>query len=256
MEAVPVSAASPQGAVLVEEMVAGYGGTPVLTGVDFVAAPGERVALLGPNGGGKTTLIRTLQGELSPISGTFSLDGQMGHVPQKSTGRNDWPVTTLDVAICGTLDGLPWWRVPGKTQRRSARQALEAVGLGDRSSTPYGELSGGQQRRAQVAAALAGGASILLLDEPFAGLDAVAADRLEKLLATLARAGTTILIATHDLDQAQAWEKVLCLNGKQLAFGPPESVLTRQTLEATFGSDLLEVPGGGFMAPPHHHHDH
>jgi len=242
--------------VLVEELVAGYGGTPALTGLDFMAAPGERVALLGPNGGGKTTLIRTLQGDLAPISGTFNLRGIVGHVPQKSSGRNDWPVTALDVAICGTLDALPWWRVPGKAQRKAAREALEAVGLGERSSTPYGELSGGQQRRIQVAAALAGGASVLLLDEPFAGLDAVAADRLEKLLVTLADSGTTLLIATHDLDQARSWEKVLCLNGEQLAFGPPEAVLTRQTLEATFGSDLLEIPGGGFMAPPHHHHDH
>ncbi|MCX6388070.1 MAG: ATP-binding cassette domain-containing protein, partial [Solirubrobacterales bacterium] len=135
-------------------------------------------------------------------------------------------------------------------------EALEAVGLKDIAGKRFGELSGGQRRRTQVAAALAGGAKVLLLDEPFAGLDNVSSERLEALISDLAKAGTTLLVATHDLDQARSWEKVLCLNGEQIAFGPPDDVLEKETLQKTFGADLLEIAGGGLMAPPHHHHDH
>ena len=239
-----------------KDLDSGYDGQVRLSDVNFSVSAGQRVALLGPNGGGKTTLIKTLAGELSAIEGSFVAAGAIGTVPQHDPAREDWPATALDAVICGTLETLPWWRVPGKSQRATAREALGAVGLSDRTTIPYGELSGGQRRRVQVAAALAGGARILLLDEPFAGLDAVAARRLEDLLERLAGEGSAILIATHDLEQARKWERVLCLNKAQIAYGPAETVLDRPTLERTFGSDLIEVPGGGLMAPPHHHHDH
>lgn len=242
--------------VTVEELNAGYDGVTALRGVDFTAMAGERIALLGPNGGGKSTLIRTLSGELTPISGAFNATERIGTVSQRDSARSDWPATALDVAICGTLDSLPWWRVPRRSQRTAALAALEAVGLKDIAGKRFGELSGGQRRRAQVAAALAGGAKVLLLDEPFAGLDNVSSERLEALISDLAKEGTTLLVATHDLDQARSWEKVLCLNGEQIAFGPPDDVLEKETLQKTFGADLLEIAGGGLMAPPHHHHDH
>ena len=147
----------------VRGLAAGYDGRRVLGDVDFSALQGERVALLGPNGGGKTTLIRTLSGELEPLDGSVQLTDRIGSVPQGDVGRSDWPVTALDLAICGTLDALPWWRVPGRSERQSAIEALEAVGLADRAGTQYGELSGGQRRRARVAAALSGGAHIPLM---------------------------------------------------------------------------------------------
>ena len=238
------------------ELDAGYSGTVALSSVSFNALPGDRVALLGPNGGGKTTLIKTLSGELEPINGSFELEGRAGLVPQHDPIQKDWPATTLDLAICGTLSSLPWLRVPLRAERTRALAALDAVGLGEHAATLCGELSGGQRRRAQIAAALAGGSKILLLDEPFAGLDSVSSERLERLLESLASDGVTLLIATHDLDQARSWEKVLCLNASQVAFGNPAETLTRDVLEQTFGSDLLELPGGGFIAPPHHHHHH
>jgi manganese/iron transport system ATP-binding protein/manganese/zinc/iron transport system ATP- binding protein len=235
---------------------AGYEGKSVLANLDFTVPRGQRVALLGPNGGGKSTLIRTLSGELQPISGSFMFNGQVGLVPQGDTGRLDWPATALDVAICGTLDDLPWWRRPGRQERATALAALDSVGLADHAGVRFGDLSGGQRRRARVAAALAGGGDVLLLDEPFAGLDAVSSEQLEDLISSLAHDGKTLLIATHDLEQAKSWELVLCLNRHQVAFGAPDQVLTKKALVETFGSDLLELPDGGFMAPPHHHHDH
>ena len=239
-----------------EALDAGYSGSVALSSVNFSAMPGDRVALLGPNGGGKTTLIKTLSGELPAINGSFTLNGPAGLVPQHDPVQKEWPATTLDLAICGTLASLPWWRVPMRAERKRAAEALEAVGLTEHASTLCGELSGGQRRRAQIAAALAADSKILLLDEPFAGLDTVSTEQLERLLESLAASGVTLLIATHDLDQARSWEKVLCLNGRQVAFGEPAATLSRDVLEATFGSDLLELPGGGLIAPPHHHHPH
>lgn len=235
-------------------LAAGFDGTAVLEAIDFTAEAGQRIALLGPNGGGKSTLIRTLAGELPPVSGSFGIEGRIGLVPQGDSGHLDWPISALEVAICGTLDTLPWWRRPGRRERDSAVEALESVGLGGSADVRFGNLSGGQRRRARIAAALAGGGSVLLLDEPFAGLDAVSSEQLEELLQRLAADGRTLLIATHDLDQAHQWERVLCLNHRQVAFGAPDEVLDRETLIETFGHDLLELPDGGFMAPPHHHH--
>lgn len=242
--------------VIADRLDCGYEGRTALSSIDFVAEPGTRIALLGPNGGGKSTLIRTLSGELSPTSGNFSVDGRPGLVPQHDPTRRDWPATALDVAICGTLDAIPWWRTPGRKERAAAREALAAVGLADRADVRCGDLSGGQRRRTQIAAALAGGSQVLLLDEPFAGLDNVSAAELEQLIAQLAQSGSTILVATHDLEQAASWELVLCLNQTQTGFGPPEATLTRPILEATFGSEIVELADGKLVAPPHHHHDH
>ena len=246
-----------QGTVIAAGLDCGHEGRLALGGVDFSAEQGVRVALLGPNGGGKSTLIRTLSGEIPPLAGSFALSGRPGVVPQHDPGRKDWPATALDVVTCGTLGNVPWWRPPGRAERHSALAALAAVGLEHLASVPYGDLSGGQRRRTQIAAALAGGSRVLLLDEPFAGLDNVSASELEQLIARLAEGGSTILVATHDLEQASSWELVLCLNGEQVAFGPPSEALTRVNLERTFGEEIVELPDGTLLAPPHHHdHDH
>jgi ABC-type Mn2+/Zn2+ transport system ATPase subunit len=107
-----------------------------------------------------------------------------------------------------------------------------------------------------VARALVQDARVILLDEPFTGLDAPSAHRLEALLAELAAEGRGVMIATHDVDQARGWDSVLCLNGRQVAFGPPEATLHRAVLEATYAGEIVELPGGELRAvvPPHHHH--
>jgi ABC-type Mn2+/Zn2+ transport system ATPase subunit len=238
-------------------LTAGYGGPPVLSDVSFTAEAGERIAVLGPNGGGKTTLFRTLLGELRPQAGTLAGPPRIGVVPQTERSRLDFPVSALDVALMGTLSTLPWWRRPGRADRDRARAALADVGLADRADRTFGDLSGGQRQRVLVARALVQDAPVLLLDEPYVGLDTPSVGLLDDLLQRLAAQGRALLIATHDVDQARRWERVLCLNRRQVAFGAPDEVLTRETLERTYGGELVDLPGERCMLPPHHHdHDH
>ncbi|MGZ4382382.1 MAG: metal ABC transporter ATP-binding protein [Gaiellaceae bacterium] len=244
--------------LVVEDLAAGYGETPVLEGVSFALDPGQRIGVLGPNGGGKSTLFKTLLGELEPLSGTFTATGRFGYVPQTERSRLDYPVTALDVAMMGTLSRLPWWKRPGRRDREAARAALARVGLDGRAGAQFGELSGGQRQRVFVARALVQDARIMLLDEPFTGLDEPSAEQLEELLAQLAGEGRGILIATHDVDQVCVWDRVLCLNRRQVAFGPPVPTLDRTVLEQTYGGSIVAIPGedgaGAGILPPHHHH--
>ncbi|MFN8204376.1 MAG: metal ABC transporter ATP-binding protein [Solirubrobacteraceae bacterium] len=234
----------------------GGGGPLAIEGLDFELRGGTRVGLLGPNGGGKTTLFRALLGELPVVRGDLQVVTRCAVVPQTERSRLDFPVSALDVALMGTLARLPWWRRPTRDDRRAAAGALERVGLGDEARRTFGELSGGQRQRVLIARALVQDAGLLLLDEPFTGLDEPSSRRLEALLADLAGDGRGLLISTHEVDQARAWDLVLCLNRRQVAFGAPDRVLTRPVLERTYGAHVVELPGGGRGVMPAHHHDH
>jgi ABC-type Mn2+/Zn2+ transport system ATPase subunit len=237
-------------------LAVGYGGgPPAVAAVSFALEAGERLALLGPNGGGKTTIMRAVLGELRPQAGTLRVDASCGSVPQTERSRLDYPVSALEVALMGSLSRLPWWRRPGRADREAARGALERVGLGNLAEETFGELSGGQRQRVLIARALVQDARVLLMDEPFTGLDRPAAERLEALIATLAVEGHGIVIATHDLEQARRWDSVLCVNRRQIAVGAPDQTLDREVLEATYGGAIVEIPGTGkAILPPHHHH--
>ncbi|MFL5900804.1 MAG: metal ABC transporter ATP-binding protein [Solirubrobacterales bacterium] len=238
-------------------LAAGYGGAPAISGVEFTLLPGQTLALLGPNGGGKTTLLRAVLGELRWVEGTLRVGTTCGTVPQTERSRLDYPVSALDVATMGTIASLPWWRQPGRREREAAARALDRVGLRDLAGETFGRLSGGQRQRVLIARALVQDAGVLLLDEPFSGLDRPSAEGLEALIAELAAEGRGVVIATHDLEQAQGCDLVLCINERQVACGPPGEVLVDLgILEATYGGAIVEIPGAGGRAilPPHHHH--
>jgi ABC-type Mn2+/Zn2+ transport system ATPase subunit len=245
--------------VIAENVAVGYGSRAVLEGLTFTVEQGQRVAVLGPNGGGKSTLVRLLLGELTPRAGLLEVSARTSVVPQTERSRLDYPVTALDVAVMGSVARLPWWRRPGRRERRSALGALAAVNLRELAGRTFGELSGGQRQRVLVARALVQDAGLVLLDEPFTGVDAASAEVLSALIDRLAAEGRGVLVATHDVDQAREFDRVLCLNGRQIAFGAPD-VLTRPVLEATYGGAIVAVDdgsGGPAMGIlPAHHHDH
>ncbi len=234
-------------------LAAAYGAQRVLEDVSFELRRGERIAVLGPNGGGKSTLFRVLLGLLPPVAGTVRVEGRCGFVPQTERSRLDYPVTALDVALMGTLTRVPWWRPLGRSERARAREALSRVGLQGLQQRSFGALSGGQRQRVLFARALVQEAPVLLLDEPFIGVDLPSEELLERLIRELAAEGRGILISTHDIEQARACDCVLCLNGRQVALGPPASTLTKDVLEATYGEAIVALGGEAAILPAHHH---
>lgn len=237
----------------VTDLSAGYApGKPVLRDVSFEAARGASVGVLGPNGGGKTTLFRVLLGELTPQSGSVDLGGSVAAVPQGDHARLDFPVSAFDVALMGAYGRTPWFKRIAGADRKAAKAALARIGLSDRADDRYGSLSGGQRRRVLIARALVQDAEVLVLDEPFAGVDRTSEDRILTVLDELIAEGRTLLIATHDVEQARRWDRVLCLNGRQVAFGTPAAVLNPDCLQRTYGDDLIVLDDEHVVAAPHH----
>ncbi|MEA2230513.1 MAG: hypothetical protein QOD83_329 [Solirubrobacteraceae bacterium] len=244
--------------VQVAGLAASYGaGAPVLRDVTFEARRGQAVAVLGPNGGGKTTLFRALLGELPAVAGTVAVHGALAYVPQTERSRLDFPVSALDVALMGAYARTRWYRRVAAADRELARSALARVGLADRARERFGALSGGQRQRVLIARALVQDAGLLLLDEPFAGVDRPNEEAIMGILDELRAEGRTLLIATHDIEQARRWDRVLCLRGTQVAYGAPEQTLTTAVLEATYGAEIVVLEGGArAIAVQHHAHSH
>ncbi len=245
--------------VTVRDLAVGYGGQPVLSGVSFSAEAGSSVCVLGPNGGGKTTLFRALIGQLPAADGSIELQGRPAHVAQGAHARLDFPVTALDVAVMGSLAGR-WWLPARRRDRESGRRALERVGLAAQERKAFGTLSGGQRQRVLIARALVQDAAVLLLDEPLAGVDPASAETIRALFADLRADGRTLLVASHDVEGARAFDSVLCLNRTQVAYGPPAAVLDTRVIETTYGRELIVLPDGpggdGVRAVAVQHHAH
>lgn len=250
-----MSASTGEKLLEVEGLVAGYRpGVAALSDVSFDAPAGSITAVLGPNGGGKTTLFRALLGETPQRSGTVRVNAALAYVPQTERARLDFPVSALDVARMGTYAATPWWRPSGRAGRERAEAALERVGLTDRAGVRFGELSGGQRQRVLIARALAQDARVLLLDEPLSGVDGPSAERILRVLAELREDGHAMLVSTHDIHQARAFDAVVCLHGSQVGFVRPED-LTPELLARTYGGEMI-VLDGGERAVVVQHHEH
>jgi len=244
--------------VVARAAVLGYDGEAVLRDLEFSADPGSAVCVLGPNGGGKTTLFRALVGELAPLGGEVAAPGRPAYVAQTERTRLDFPVSALDVALMGALANGRWWLPARRSERAAAREALARVGLESEARTRFGALSGGQRQRVLIARALVQDAPVLLLDEPLAGIDPASAGQITELFADLRDEGRTLLVSTHDVESARGFDFVLCLNRRQIAFGPPGQALSREVLEATYGSEIvvLEEDGRPVRAIAVGHHEH
>jgi manganese/iron transport system ATP-binding protein/manganese/zinc/iron transport system ATP- binding protein len=244
-------------AVRAQRLAAGYDGRAAVHDVSFELPPGRTLCVLGPNGGGKTTLFRALVGELPALAGERLIAGRPAYVAQGERLRLDFPVSALEVALMGSLPNGRWWLPTRRSERHAAQRALGRVGLELEAGTRFGALSGGQRQRTLLARALVQDAAVLLLDEPLAGVDPTSAERIAGLFGELRAEGRTLLVSTHDVQSARRFDLVLCLNRRQVAFGPPGEVLDRQVLEATYGSELIvldDVDPGHAVTVQHHEH--
>ena len=250
-----VAAAEPPAEPLlqVRDLTVSYQGEPALRDVSFDVQPGERIAIIGPNGAGKSTLIQTLLGLLQPQAGSVRLNGvelkQIGYVPQNEGVDWSFPVTVADVVMLGRTRQVGWFRWPSRAQWQAVDAALDRVGMLEYRDRQVGELSGGQRRRVFIARALAQEARILVLDEPFSGVDVQAQNSLMDVLDGLNADGMTILLSTHDLNLAfDRFDQVLALRGTVVAYGTPAEVYTPQVLEAMYGGRLAIVDNGRTVA--------
>ncbi len=220
-----------------------YGARIALDSVSFALRAGERVAVAGPNGAGKSTLLKVVAGVQPLSSGEVSVSGSrpsahscIAYVPQRS--QVDWrfPVSVADVVMMGRSAKLGPFNFPKKRDWEIVARALDMVDLGGLAARQIGQLSGGQQQRAFIARALAQEAELMLMDEPFTGLDAPAQEGLLNLLETLRAQNVTVIVATHDLEQAAArFDRIMLLNKKIIAFDSAEKVLTADNLLAAYG---------------------
>jgi ABC-type Mn2+/Zn2+ transport system ATPase subunit len=241
--------------VTVTGLGGGYvAGDGALAEVDFEVWPGQTIAVLGPNGGGKTTLFRALLGELPFLSGEIELPHRPAYVPQTERSRLDFPVSALDVVLMGAYGRTPWYRRLSAADRDAGRAALDRVGLTDRGRSTFGALSGGQRQRVLLARALVQEAPVILLDEPLSGVDRVSATHIEEIFAELSAEGRALMIATHDIEQARRLDRVLCLARRQVAFGPPDVTLSADVLRKTYGAELIVLDDSTAVAVDHHTH--
>ena len=223
-----------------------YNGTVALYDASLQLKSGNICGLIGMNGAGKSTFFKALMGFVRPSRGTIRINGLdvhkaqkdqiVAYVPQNEGVDCSFPVSVWDVVMMGRYGSMNFLRIPRESDRQAVWHALERVELLDLRNRPIGALSGGQRKRAFLARAIAQRASVLLLDEPFSGVDV----RTEKLMAELflqfRKDGRTILISTHDLSHVRDFcDLVVLINKTVLAYGETSEVFTDENLSKTFG---------------------
>jgi zinc transport system ATP-binding protein len=237
-------------AIELDHVTYAFDGHPVLRDIDLTIAEGDFATVVGPNGGGKTTLLRIILGLLAPTSGTVRVFGlppaearpRIGYLPQHSFADPSFPARVLDVVMTGRLSGRVRPAGASAEDLAAADEVLGEVALEDDALRPFSALSGGQRQRALIARALVTRPDLLLLDEPTASLDAVMEDELHDLLGRL-RERLTIVLVTHDLGFVSGFTKtVVCLKGTVVCH--PTGELTADLIRDVYGRDVRAVLHG------------
>lgn len=236
-----------QFAIEARNLTVSFGPRPALLDVSVNIEPGQLVGVIGPNGAGKSTLIKAILGFVKPDFGSVKILGRpadqagglAAYVPQRGAVDWDYPVTVYEVALMGTYGRIPWWKDPGPREKAAAEEALKMVRMEDFRNRQIGQLSGGQQQRVFMARALAQGADVLLLDEPFAGVDAATERAILDVLNDAKSQGRTLVVVHHDLATAAEFFDKLCLVKQRLyAYGPPSAVLNPDLLGEVYEGKL------------------
>lgn len=226
-----------------DHLCVGYGKHPVVEGVMLDMHPGELLVLIGTNGSGKSTLLKTLAGLIHPVHGDLHVLGQhagqlptrVAYLPQHPVSSHTLPLQVRDVVTMGRFAHLGLFKRTSSSDRAIVNSAMQRTGIDEQASKPIRDLSGGQQQRTHLAQVLAREAEILLLDEPTAGLDINGRKLVAELIAAERARGVTVVMATHELADAEQATSVMLLAQRVVSMGPPQEALRDEYLRECFG---------------------
>ena len=226
-----------------DHLCVGYGKHPVVEGVMLEMHPGELLVLIGTNGSGKSTLLKTLAGLIQPVHGDLHVLGQhagqlptrVAYLPQHPVSSHTLPLQVRDVVTMGRFAHLGLFKRTSSSDRDIVSSAMQRTGIDAQANKPIRDLSGGQQQRTHLAQVLAREAEILLLDEPTAGLDINGRKLVAELVAAERARGVTVVMATHELADAEHATSVLLLAQRVVSMGPPQEALRDEYLRECFG---------------------
>ncbi|MEM9465500.1 MAG: zinc ABC transporter ATP-binding protein AztA [Actinomycetota bacterium] len=234
-----------------------YGDHLALRDVDLDVPTGTSLAVVGPNGSGKSTLLNAIAGVVTPSAGAIRYDGATPALVLQSTNVDPTlPVSVLDTVRIGRYAGLGLLRRFQPEDHSAVRDALERVGAADLADRQLHELSGGQRQRVLVAQGIAQRSDLLLLDEPITGLDILSRKLILGVITDELGDGRSVIVTTHDLDDARLCDQVMLVDRHAIAIGPPDEVLTEDHLIHAFGGRFIRVGERLILDDPHHHHQH
>lgn len=222
---------------------AGYGKVRVLSDVNFSLSCGHRMAILGPNGAGKSTLLRVLAGVKKHSAGEIlwqdkplsAWSQEIAYLPQLDSHQRDFPITVKEVVAMGRYPHVGFWKKFTSEDHQKVEAAMEVMEISDLADRQIDDLSGGQQQRSFIARCLAQEAHVILLDEPFNGLDAESRTHLAHTLKMLSEQGHLVIASHHNLDTVtQLFDHALVVSGSQVAFGNSEEVMKSSTVTELF----------------------